>query len=237
MPTELRDRLLVVLDECRLRERDELLPLLERGRPAQGWTYKDHLAHLAAWRDIAAEVLRAARGAGPTPQAVGIDQLDATNARIHTANRDLPPEDVKQYAFESYVRLAAELEVCSDEVLLSPRPDRPEMETWRVLPGNLETHVAMHLSQLHLEEGDFDAAERTELWAFEVASRAAQDDASRAGTVYNLGCFYARAGRAEPAAQHFQEAFAVDPKLVEWARNDPDLDRIRDDPSVSRLLA
>ncbi len=236
MATELRDRLLQVLDECRVREREELVPLIEATGPPEGWTYKDHLAHLAAWREIAAEVLRAARGVGPVPEAVGVDQLDATNARIYELNRDRTPEDVKQYGFETYVRLAAELDACSDEILLSPRPDRPEMETWRVLPGNLETHVAMHLSQLHLEEGDYAAAEKAELWAFEVARKAAPDDRARAGTSYNLGCFYARAGRVEPAVARLREAFAGDPTLVEWARSDPDLDRLREHPAIRALL-
>ncbi len=241
--TTLRDRLIDVLDECRLRERDELVPLVDAEaadpskRPAQGWTHKDHLAHLAAWRDIAAEVLRAARGTTPAPPTIGIDQLDQHNAGIYEANRDRDPEEIKQYSFESYVRLGAELDACSDEVLRSPRPDRPEMETWRVLPGNLETHVAMHLSQLHLEKGDFDAAEKTELWAYDVAGRAADDQASRAGNIYNLGCFYARAGRVEPAVARFREAFAGDRNLVEWARNDPDLDRIRSHPAIKALMA
>jgi hypothetical protein len=236
MATELRDRLLEVLDECRIRERDELVPLLEAPQPESGWTYKDHLAHLAAWRDFAGAVLRAARGEGPTPRAVGLDQLDEENARIYAANRDRSAEDVKQYSFESYVQLGAELAACSDPVLHSPRPDRPEMETWRVLPGNLETHVAMHLSQLHLEHGDFAAAEQAEQWAYAVAGRAAEDDVSRAGNLYNLGCFYARAGQVAPAVERFTVAFAGNPQLVDWARNDPDLDRVRDDPAVRQLL-
>lgn len=235
MTGELRDRLVEVLDECRLRERDELVPLLERSRPPGLWTYKDHLAHLAAWRDFAGAVLRAARGAGPAPQPVGLDRLDAENARIHEANRDRTAEDVQQYSFESYVRLAAELAACSDDVLHSPRPDRPEMEAWRVLPGNLETHVGMHLSQLHLEDGDFDAAERVERWAYDLGLRTSDDPAARAGALYNLGCFYARAGRVQPALERFGAAFRDDPQLVEWARNDPDLDPIRADPALRQL--
>jgi hypothetical protein len=236
MATELRDRLLEVLDECRLRERDELVPLLKTPETPGPWSYKDHLAHLAAWRDFAGSVLRAARGEGPVPPTIGLDRLDAENARIYAANRDRSPEEVEQDSFESYVRLAAELAACSEEVLHGPRPDRPEMETWRVLPGNLETHVAMHLSQLHLERGDFEAAEKAETWAYEVAGRAAEDATSRAGNLYNLGCFYARAGLAAPAVERFRVAFREGPHLVEWARNDPDLDRIREDPALKQLM-
>jgi len=237
MANELRDRLLEVLGECRVRERDELVPLVDAEAPQRGWTYKDHLAHLAAWRDHGADVLRAARGAGPVPRTIGLDLLDEENARIHALNKDRSGEDVKQYAFESYVRLAAELDLCTDEVLHLPRPDRPEMETWRVLPGDLETHLGMHLSQLLLERGDFDAAEKVEVWAYEASNRAAADTPSRAGSLYNLGCFYARAGRAGEAAERFRTAFAASPGLVEWARTDPDLDRVRDDPAVAELLA
>ena len=69
-----------------------------------------------------------------------------------------------------------------------------------------------------------------------MAGRAAQDQASQAGTVYNLACFYARAGQVAPAVQRFRDAFAGDPSLVAWARNDPDLDKIRDHPAMRELV-
>jgi tetratricopeptide (TPR) repeat protein len=45
--------------------------------------------------------------------------------------------------------------------------------------------------------------------------------------LYNLGCFEAQAGRREDALEHVRRALELDPKVREWAKDDPDLDSIR----------
>ncbi len=45
--------------------------------------------------------------------------------------------------------------------------------------------------------------------------------------LYNLGCFEAQAGRREGALEHVRRALELDPKVREWAKDDPDLDSIR----------
>ena len=50
--------------------------------------------------------------------------------------------------------------------------------------------------------------------------------------LYNLACFEARAGRREEALEHLRRAFEADPeKMRDWAKDDEDLDSIRDDPA------
>jgi hypothetical protein len=45
--------------------------------------------------------------------------------------------------------------------------------------------------------------------------------------LYNLGCYEARAGRREDAIAHVSRSLELDPKLLETARADEDLDSIR----------
>jgi tetratricopeptide (TPR) repeat protein len=48
--------------------------------------------------------------------------------------------------------------------------------------------------------------------------------------LYNLACYEARAGRREDALEHLRRAFEAAPDQVrEWAKDDEDLDSIRDD--------
>ena len=49
--------------------------------------------------------------------------------------------------------------------------------------------------------------------------------------LYNLACFESLAGRRDEALRHLEEALGADPRMREWAREDPDFDAIRDDPA------
>jgi hypothetical protein len=56
-----------------------------------------------------------------------------------------------------------------------------------------------------------------------------------ANAVYNLGCFYAKRGRASDAIARVGEALAVNPRLTEWSKEDSDLDSLRDLPAFQAL--
>src|SRR5216684_3302185 len=100
----MRERLLATIAAAREREH-ELLAMCDDSPPPEPgvWTVKDHLAHLAAWRIYAARVLDAARTGGEAPQRE--DDLETTNARIYTTNKDKSAEDVKSEARSSYAEL------------------------------------------------------------------------------------------------------------------------------------
>jgi len=48
--------------------------------------------------------------------------------------------------------------------------------------------------------------------------------------LYDLACYEARQGRGDEAVDHLREAVEAQPAYLEYARTDPDLDSIRDDP-------
>lgn len=48
--------------------------------------------------------------------------------------------------------------------------------------------------------------------------------------LYHLACFESRAGRLDDALGHLERAVALDGRAAEWARDDADLEAIRDDP-------
>jgi tetratricopeptide (TPR) repeat protein len=52
--------------------------------------------------------------------------------------------------------------------------------------------------------------------------------------LYDLACFESLAGRREQALEHLGQALAGDPSLADQAREDEDLDAIRDDPRFPR---
>jgi hypothetical protein len=54
---------------------------------------------------------------------------------------------------------------------------------------------------------------------------------------YNLACVEALTGQNAEAIEHLHKAIELSDQFREFARNDSDLDAIRDDPSVQKLLA
>jgi tetratricopeptide (TPR) repeat protein len=58
----------------------------------------------------------------------------------------------------------------------------------------------------------------------------------KAGILYNIGCNEALLGRTDDAIEHLRAAIEADPKAVELARTDADLDPIRDDPRFVELI-
>ncbi len=74
-----------------------------------------------------------------------------------------------------------------------------------------------------VEAGDYDRA-------YEIAAAGLADHADNGSMHFNLGCFKALGGHAEEAIEHVRRAIELEPKATEWAREDSDLDGIRDHP-------
>ncbi len=195
-------------------------PPPEAGR----WTARDHLAHLAAWREYAATVLDAVRTGAPVPVVADEDER---NAEIYAETHGLSAAEVLDRAARSYERLVRALEACSDADLGKPLRSGSDAPVWGVVPGNGEAHVAQHLVYWHLERGDQPAAERVARRLYEVEIGAFPDERHRAEAAYNLGCFYATTGRHDEAIDLVRRALALDPGLRAWAMEDPDLEPIR----------
>ncbi len=231
----MRERLLATIAAAREREH-ELLAMCDDSPPPEPgvWTVKDHLAHLAAWRIYAARVLDAARTGGEAPQRE--DDLETTNARIYTTNKDKSAEDVKSEARSSYAELEAAITACSEDDLMKPHPRAPGAMLWQVVPGNGHSHLGEHLMFWHLELGDEEAAEVAQQWVHDVNRAEFPEPKAVAQSTYNLGCFYSRIGRADEALFRFKQAFELDPSLKKLAQTDPDLDPIRNQQELTALI-
>jgi len=84
--------------------------------------------------------------------------------------------------------------------------------------------------------GDQAAVEATARWSYEVASSTFVDDRSRGTAAYNLGCFFARHGRADEALPYLKAGIELRPALRDWAKQDSDVDPIRTEPELVALL-
>lgn len=218
---DLRAELLLTLREAAAREEPLYHRLDEAVPAAAGWTVKDHVAHLAAWRREAIELLGAVRKG---ESGRDFSDLDAHNAELYERHRDWPADRVRAEAAASYADFLQTVEDCPAEMLAGARPGS-EGRIWAWVLGNGHEHVAEHLTMLALESTDVAAADAVQAWAH-AAGCAVPGNAARAD--YNLGCYYARALRTEEALPPLRRALEADPSLREWARSDPDLESVRE---------
>jgi predicted RNA-binding protein with TRAM domain len=78
-------------------------------------------------------------------------------------------------------------------------------------------------------EGDYNGAKR-------ALTEALDQYEDREGLLYNIACAEARLGETEAAIGHLGESIALRPSFAELARNDEDLDAIRDDPRFGEIV-
>jgi tetratricopeptide (TPR) repeat protein len=190
------------------------------------WTARDHLAHIAHYRDRGATLLDAIRTGAPPP-AHDEHDLDERNAGIFAENRDRPAAEVTSWAGASAERLAQAVQRCSDDELRRPRSGGSDAPVWWFVSGCGWSHVAQHLVYWNLERGDRAAAELAARRVYEIDRASFDDREFLAAATYNAGCLYAIAGRPDEALALVNQALTEDPSRREWAREDPDLVSIR----------
>jgi hypothetical protein len=224
--TVVREELRTLIRVGRQRESTDLQPYVNDSPPDQpgSWTAKDQLAHLAAWRQVAAAEVEAMRTGGPGP-AVSDDD-DAENARIYEETHHLPVASVIEAAAKSWDQLSAALEACSEEVLLKPRIRGRQEPLWQIAPDQTH-HLTEHLVYCHTDAGNEAGAEQAAIWGYEVATSALLDGRYRGFAEYNLGCFYAVRARFDEAMPWLMKGVELRPDLRDWAKQDKDLELIR----------
>jgi hypothetical protein len=78
-------------------------------------------------------------------------------------------------------------------------------------------------------EGDYNGAKR-------ALTEALDRYEDREGLLYNLACAEARLGETDAAIGHLGESIALRPSFSELARNDEDLDAIKNDPRFGEIV-
>jgi hypothetical protein len=120
--------------------------LVESGYyPAENWSVKDLVAHIAFWMAVAADKLEEMRLGSYVP---GDTDSTALNAECYEANKDVPLPVVRAECFAAHARMLRELDAL-------PELDR-EAEEW--FAESADVHCGQH-------------QERLDEWAAELRSR------------------------------------------------------------------
>jgi hypothetical protein len=228
-----KEVLLNLLAEWVNREQEFVKNLTAAERTAAGaadnWSAKDLIAHCAFWKkQLVDEIPAVLQGSTPIEYA-----FDHENEQIFQEYRHSSWDKVEALAHEASHLLIAQVHKMSEADLNLPwLEDRP---IWRTVISNGYSHPIVHFSEHYQHKGDMaKAAELTALLGQPLAEL--DDGPGWQGTVkYNAACTLSLLGDKEGAINELREALAMVPSLVEWSKQDHDLDPLRDEAAFQAL--
>jgi hypothetical protein len=222
---DLRAGLIEALQHTRAVERDVFAAVDAARRDAAGadggWSAKDILAHLSAWRQRQADKL-VARREGREEPALPATEIDDVNAILHAERVDWAWDRVAADAESTADGLVAEVAAAGDETLADPGMvgsilgDGPEHD--------LE-HLAGLAMTATLQARVLDLATTTRA----IIDRGGWPARTAAYARYNLACFHALAGRLDVARSLLRDALPGQEELRTLAPTDDDLIALRDE--------
>jgi tetratricopeptide (TPR) repeat protein len=198
------------------------------------WSIKDQIAHCAAWKDrLARNISAVLEGLSPTRS----EDVDRENKEIFYEFAGKPWEDVLAYAEQSYFALIEAVQNVSKEDLyvMEFLPWQSGRELWKVFLGTGYTHPLTHLSQMHLKRGNLRQARDIQEEMSQSLLALDESPSWQSIAIYNLACFYALSGEKAKAIEDLKEALRLNPTLMDWSKQDPDFDSIREDPKFSAI--
>ena len=233
--SETKTRLIELLDRAYADQQVFVATLSEADRAAVGtierWVIKDAISHGALWQRLTVERV-AAIVQGKEPPNTD-DYLPINDAHFE-AYRDRSWAATIAEAEEAYRALVAQTESLSEEDLTDPQ--RFSHANGRALVRSIVSngfwHPEAHLAQLYVERGGLEQANRLQE---EVTTLMEAIPEERNAARYNLACYYAISGQKARALAELASALKLNPDLIEWSKQDSDLDSLRDDPAYQAL--
>lgn len=234
---KLKDALLVFLklinNEFAIFERE----LTEKQKKEKGslekWSAKDILSHLVFWGNHFNSQAEKAKTDEKVPQAG--DYFDQINDGVLIEHMEQPFSEALVELDRSFQRSTAILMSYSADELNDK--DNFEYLDGRTLIdnalGTLGWHIAHHISDFYVKNGQIDKAINLQE---KYTKRLRNFPAWEANTSYNLACFFAQVGEKEKAIINLNNAFIARQDLIEWSKNDTDLDILREDSGFKALF-
>lgn len=184
-----------------------------------GWSAKDLLAHLSAWRQRMSDVLAAQREGREVPPAPA-NTIDETNATFHAERAGWTWERVVADAETTAETLVAEVSAASDEVLADPK-------TVGSIMGDGPEHDLGHLAEVAAMAGKESQVLALADISLAILDRGGWPSRSDAFARYNLACFHALGGNLDVARSLLRQALPEEDELRALAPKDDDLVALR----------
>ncbi len=191
------------------------------------WAAKDHLAHASFWTERLVVQLKIAAGDASSEE---LDAYKKTNEQTFQDFKELPWSKIREWCEAVQDQLMAHLEVLSAEDLGDPKRyewtnNRP---LWWGVVFTAVYHNLQHACEILKICGRADQViGLQEQFASEMEAMEDSDE-WRGTTKYNLACYYALDGNPDAAITTLTKALGLNPSLIQWSKEDSDLDSLRE---------
>lgn len=234
---DLKTRLIQLLDLSRSFQQQLIADLDLTERHANGtwenWSIKDELAHVLAWQLNSLARIAALIHAETVPD---FSDYHTINRAIYDTNRDRTLADIFTEGDRAYSDFVRIIKALTEEDLIQPArfsEQEPRSLAAQIINNGFE-HPVVHYADHYRRRGNLARAARV----YEASVAAVADMPEWYGSArYNLACFYALSGQADKAISELREALRLRPDLVEWSRQDPDLESLRHHEAYQAVYA
>lgn len=237
-PGALRAALIALLDHSQTREEAFRAEFSEAERrqvgTADDWAPKEVIAHLAYWKNRqSARVEAMAHGEEAPIQ----DDWGMVNTETWPEHAQLSWEESAQRSDDATRRLIAAVKALPESALTNPDDQESEANLlFATTMGNSIGHVAEHMANHYRSLGQTDRAMQVQQEVVQEIVDAHLGTSAEGSARYNLACYYALHGQPGDAISELSDALAKRPDLVGWARQDHDLDSLREDAAFQALV-
>ena len=197
------------------------------------WSAKDILSHLVFWGNHFNSQAEKARNGEKVPQAG--DYFDQVNDGVLIEHMEQPFSEALIELERSFQESTAILKSFSADELNDKENfeylnDRTLIDN---ALGTLGWHVSHHISDFYVKNGQIEKAIDLQE---KYTKRLRGFPTWEANAIYNLACFFVLIGEKEKAIINLESAFIAQPDLIEWSKNDNDLDALREDTDFMALF-
>lgn len=236
---DVKNQLLEMIAEAYQEEVNFTAVLSEAEQTATGtsneWAIKDVLAHSAAWKVMMSDMLHAAQ---TNQEPYLYDDLDDHNEMLFQRHRGKSWQEILDFMDMAHRQLSERVQLLDADILVSPDayPWLKGRALWRRTAHNGYFHPLGHIAFLYRER---DEKDRGNQLMEEVTQRLLTLDDSAAWqgqSIYNLACFFALNGEKGKALENLHQCFSLSPGIIEWSRQDKDLESLWDDPAYLALI-
>ncbi|MGD2058644.1 MAG: ClbS/DfsB family four-helix bundle protein [Anaerolineales bacterium] len=194
----------------------------------KAWAAKDYIVHVTYWREVYTQRLRAAASGGAVP--LPDPDFILTNDAVFEEHKNDSWNEVIDRAKQAQDEFIQSVEAINKSEMEDPEKfewtnNRP---LWQYIAFGEGYHPYAHLSDILSLCGNDQEAEKVQLDLYESLTTLDDSDSWQGTQRYNLACFYALHEHPERALELLHESFALNPALIDWSRQDSDLDPLRE---------
>ena len=218
--------------------KDFIAALDEDDRSAPGtaeeWSIKNEMIHVGLWDERMGLNLQAiGKGREPTD----FSDFNDINAKDFENHKDDSWEEVEALLDRSEAALTVGLEMLEDDQLnrTDLLPGNQERTTWGRISGTCVMHPMLHMSGYISKKGQHERALELVVSISDKMKALDESDQWQGLLTYNKSCYYALAGHKDQAIELLGKALPLNPGLVEWSKEDSDLDSLREEPAYKAL--